>query len=555
MLRSAAITQGIQRSPNRAMLRAVGFGDGDFNKPIIGIANGYSTITPCNLGLNDLTRRAETAALAAGAMPQTFGTITVSDGISMGTEGMKYSLVSREVIADSIETACNAQSMDGLLAIGGCDKNMPGAMLAMARMNIPAIFVYGGTIKPGKLGPCDLTVVSAFEAVGQFSGGRIDEQELSAIERNACPGAGSCGGMFTANTMSSAFEALGLSLPYSSTMAAEDHEKSDSAARSAEVLVEAIAKDIRPRQLITRESLENAISVIMAVGGSTNSVLHFLAIARTAGVELTIDDFEIIRQRVPVICDLKPSGRYVTVDLHNAGGIPQVMKLLLDAGLLHGDCPTIEGKTIRQVLADVPSEPDPNQDVIRPISRPLYAKGHLAILKGNLAIEGAVAKISGVKTPVITGPARVFESEESCLAAILAGEVGAGDVVVVRNEGPVGGPGMREMLSPTAAIIGQGLGESVALITDGRFSGGSYGLVVGHVAPEAAVGGTIGLVQEGDSITVDANQLLLQLNVDEAELERRRAAWTAPTPRYRTGVLGKYARLVSSSSLGATTDL
>ena len=555
MLRSAAITQGIQRSPNRAMLRAVGFGDGDFNKPIIGIANGYSTITPCNVGLNDLTRRAEAAALAAGAMPQTFGTITVSDGISMGTEGMKYSLVSREVIADSIETACNAQSMDGLLAIGGCDKNMPGAMLAMARMNIPAIFVYGGTIKPGKLGPCDLTVVSAFEAVGQFSGGRIDEQELSAIEKNACPGAGSCGGMFTANTMSSAFEALGLSLPYSSTMAAEDHEKSDSAARSAEVLVEAIAKDIRPSQLITRESLENAISVIMAVGGSTNSVLHFLAIARTAGVELTIDDFEIIRQRVPVICDLKPSGRYVTVDLHNAGGIPQVMKLLLDAGLLHGDCPTIEGKTIREVLADVPSEPDPNQDVIRPISRPLYAKGHLAILKGNLAVEGAVAKISGVKTPVITGPARVFESEESCLAAILAGEVRAGDVVVVRNEGPVGGPGMREMLSPTAAIIGQGLGESVALITDGRFSGGSYGLVVGHVAPEAAVGGPIGLVEEGDSITVDANQLLLQLNVDEAELERRRAAWTAPTPRYRTGVLGKYARLVSSSSLGATTDL
>jgi dihydroxy-acid dehydratase len=555
MLRSAAITQGIQRSPNRAMLRAVGFGDGDFNKPIIGLANGYSTITPCNVGLNDLTRRAEAAALAAGAMPQTFGTITVSDGISMGTEGMKYSLVSREVIADSIETACNAQSMDGLLAIGGCDKNMPGAMLAMARMNIPAIFVYGGTIKPGKLGPCDLTVVSAFEAVGQFSGGRIDEQELSAIERNACPGAGSCGGMFTANTMSSAFEALGLSLPYSSTMAAEDHEKSDSAARSAEVLVEAIAKDIRPSQLITRESLENAISVIMAVGGSTNSVLHFLAIARTAGVELTIDDFEIIRQRVPVICDLKPSGRYVTVDLHNAGGIPQVMKLLLDAGLLHGDCPTIEGKTIREVLAEVPSEPDPNQDVIRPISRPLYAKGHLAILKGNLAVEGAVAKISGVKTPVITGPARVFESEESCLAAILAGEVRAGDVVVVRNEGPVGGPGMREMLSPTAAIIGQGLGESVALITDGRFSGGSYGLVVGHVAPEAAVGGPIGLVEEGDSITVDANQLLLQLNVDEAELERRRAAWTAPTPRYRTGVLGKYARLVSSSSLGATTDL
>ena len=554
MLRSAAITQGIQRSPNRAMLRAVGFGDGDFNKPIIGIANGYSTITPCNLGLNDLTRCAEQAAHAAGAMPQTFGTITVSDGISMGTEGMKYSLVSREVIADSIETACNAQSMDGLLAIGGCDKNMPGAMLAMARMNIPAIFVYGGTIKPGKLGPCDLTVVSAFEAVGQFSGGRIAEEELVAIEKNACPGAGSCGGMFTANTMSSAFEAMGLSLPYSSTMAAEDPEKAESAARSAEVLVEAIANNIRPRDLLTREAFENAISVIMAVGGSTNSVLHLLAIARTAGVELSIDDFEQIRQRVPVICDLKPSGRYVTVNLHQAGGIPQVMKLLLDAGLLHGDCRTIEGKTLREVLADVPSQPPADQDVIRPLSNPLYAKGHLAILKGNLAQEGAVAKISGVKTPVITGPARVYESEEAALAAILDGQIQPGDVVVVRYEGPVGGPGMREMLSPTAAIIGQGLGESVALITDGRFSGGSYGLVVGHVAPEAAVGGTIALVEEGDSITVDARQLLLQLNVDEAELERRRAAWVKPEPRYRTGVLGKYARLVSSSSLGAVTD-
>jgi dihydroxy-acid dehydratase len=554
MLRSVAITAGIQRSPNRAMLRAVGFGDGDFEKPIIGIANGYSTITPCNLGLNELTGRAVAAARAAGAMPQTFGTITVSDGISMGTEGMKYSLVSREVIADSIETACNAQSMDGLLAIGGCDKNMPGAMLAMARMNIPAIFVYGGTIKPGKLGPCDLTVVSAFEAVGQFSGGRIDEQELLAIEKNACPGAGSCGGMFTANTMSSAFEAMGLSLPGSSTMAAEDPEKAESAARSAEVLVAAIAADIRPRDLITREAIENAISVVMAVGGSTNSVLHLLAIARTAGVPLVIDDFETIRQRVPVICDLKPSGRFVTVDLHRAGGIPQVMKLLLDAGLLHGEARTIEGKTLHQVLANVPSQPPAGQEVIRPLSNPLYAKGHLAILKGNLAQDGAVAKISGVKTPVITGPARVYESEEAALAAILDGQIRPGDVLVVRNEGPVGGPGMREMLSPTAAIIGQGLGESVALITDGRFSGGSYGLVVGHVAPEAAVGGTIGLVEEGDSITVDARKLLLQLNLDEAELERRRAAWVKPEPRYRTGVLGKYARLVSSSSRGAVTD-
>jgi dihydroxy-acid dehydratase len=554
MLRSAAITQGIQRSPNRAMLRAVGFGDGDFQKPIVGIANGYSTITPCNLGLNELALRAEAAARTAGAMPQMFGTITVSDGISMGTEGMKYSLVSREVIADAIETACNGESMDGVLAVGGCDKNMPGALLAMARMNIPAIFVYGGTIKPGKLGGCDLTVVSSFEAVGQYTAGMIDEEQLTAVEKNACPGAGSCGGMFTANTMSSAIETMGLSLPYSSTMAAEDAEKAESAARSAEVLVEAITANIRPLDLLTREAFENAISVIMAVGGSTNAVLHLLAIARTAGVPLSIDDFEVIRQRVPVSCDLKPSGRYVATDLHRAGGIPQVMKLLLDAGLLHGNCRTIEGRTIRELLADVPSEPSPDQDVIRPLSKPLYAKGHLAILKGNLAEEGAVAKISGVKTPVITGPARVFESEETCLAAILDHRIQPGDVVVVRNEGPVGGPGMREMLSPTSAIVGQGLLDKVALITDGRFSGGSYGLVVGHVAPEAAVGGAIGLIEEGDSITVDAERLLIQLNISDGELARRRAAWIRPEPRYRTGVLGKYARLVSSSSLGAVTD-
>ncbi len=554
MLRSDAITKGIQRSPNRAMLRAVGFGDEDFGKPIIGIANGYSTITPCNIGLNDLARRAEEATRGAGGMPQLFGTITVSDGISMGTEGMKYSLVSREVIADSIETACNAQSMDGVLAIGGCDKNMPGAMLAIARMNIPAIFVYGGTIKPGKLDGHDLTVVSSFEAVGQITASKINEAELLAIEKNACPGAGSCGGMFTANTMSSVIEAMGLSLPGSSTMAAEDPEKADSAARSAEVLVQAVKANIRPSDLLTREAFENAISVIMAVGGSTNAVLHLLAIARTAGVPLTIDDFEIIRQRVPVFCDLKPSGRFVTVDLHRAGGIPQVMKLLLDAGLLHGDCRTIEGRTLREVLASVPSVPPAGQDVIRPLSQPLYAKGHLAILKGNLAQEGAVAKISGVKKPVLTGPARVFESEESCLEAILAGRIQANDVVVIRNEGPVGGPGMREMLAPTSAIVGQGLGESVALITDGRFSGGTYGLVVGHVAPEAAVGGTIALVQDGDSITVDAERLLLQLNVEEEELARRRAVWTPPAPRYRTGVLGKFARLVSSSSQGAVTD-
>ena len=554
MLRSNAITQGIQRSPNRAMLRAVGFDDNDFNKPIIGIANGHSTITPCNMGLMDLANRAEAALKEAGAMPQTFGTITVSDGISMGTEGMKYSLVSREVIADAIETACNAQSMDGVLAIGGCDKNMPGAMLSMARMNIPSIFVYGGTIKPGKLDGCDLTVVSSFEAVGQLTSGKIDEERLIAVEKNAIPGPGSCGGMFTANTMSAAIETMGFSLPFSSTMAAVDDEKAESAAKSAQVLVNAVKNNIRPLDLLTKKAFENAISVIMAVGGSTNSVLHLLAIARTAGVDLTIDDFERIRQTVPVICDLKPSGKYVTVDLHQAGGIPQVMKLLLDAGMLHGECKTIEGKTIKEVLTDIPSKPKENQDVIRAISNPIYKKGHLAILKGNLASEGSVAKISGVKTPVLTGPARVFESEEECLAAILDNKVKAGDVVVVRYEGPVGGPGMREMLSPTSAIVGQGLGEKVALITDGRFSGGSYGLVVGHVAPEAAVGGTIGLVEEGDSITVDANKLLIQLNVEDRELARRRENWKKPKPRYKTGILGKYSRLVSSSSQGATTD-
>ncbi|OUL27365.1 dihydroxy-acid dehydratase [Nostoc sp. RF31YmG] len=554
-LRSKVVTQGVQRSPNRAMLRAVGFKDEDFNKAIVGIANGYSTITPCNMGINQLAQRAEVAVKSAGAMPQLFGTITISDGISMGTEGMKYSLVSREVIADSIETACTGQSMDGVLAIGGCDKNMPGAMLAIARMNIPAIFVYGGTIKPGHYNGRDLTVVSSFEAVGQYSAGKIDENELIEVERHACPGAGSCGGMYTANTMSSAFEAMGMSLPYSSTMAAEDAEKADSTEKSAFVLVEAIRKQLLPRQIITRQSIENAISVIMAVGGSTNAVLHFLAIARAADVELTLDDFEVIRGRVPVLCDLKPSGRYVATDLHKAGGIPQVMKMLLVHGLLHPDCVTISGQTIAEILADVPEEPPANQDVIRPWNNPMYAQGHLAILKGNLATEGAVAKITGVKKPTITGPARVFESEESCLDAILAGKIQAGDVLVIRYEGPKGGPGMREMLAPTSALIGAGLGDSVGLITDGRFSGGTYGMVVGHVAPEAAVGGAIALVEEGDSITIDAHARLLQLNISDEELSRRRVNWQPPAPRYTKGVLAKYAKLVASSSLGAVTDL
>ncbi|ABW28139.1 dihydroxy-acid dehydratase [Acaryochloris marina] len=552
---SQVVTQGVQRAPNRAMLRAVGFGDDDFTKPIVGLANGFSTITPCNMGIDSLATRAEASIRTAGAMPQKFGTITISDGISMGTEGMKYSLVSREVIADSIETACMGQSMDGVLAIGGCDKNMPGAMLAMARMNIPAIFVYGGTIKPGHLNGEDLTVVSAFEAVGQHSAGRISEAELTAVEKHACPGAGSCGGMYTANTMSSAFEAMGMSLMYSSTMAAEDEEKAVSAEQSAAVLVEAIHKQILPRDILTRKAFENAIAVIMAVGGSTNAVLHLLAISRAAGDSLTLDDFETIRAQVPVICDLKPSGRYVATDLHKAGGIPLVMKMLLEHGLLHGDALTITGKTIAEQLADVPSEPSPDQDVIRPWDNPMYKQGHLAILRGNLATEGAVAKITGIKNPQITGPARVFESEEACLEAILAGKIQPNDVIVVRYEGPKGGPGMREMLAPTSAIIGAGLGDSVGLITDGRFSGGTYGMVVGHVAPEAAVGGTIALVQEGDQITIDAHARKLELHVSDQELKERKEKWEQPKPLYNKGVLAKYAKLVSSSSVGAVTDL
>ncbi|HTS86951.1 MAG TPA: dihydroxy-acid dehydratase [Gemmatimonadales bacterium] len=553
--RSRLITQGVQRSPNRAMLRAVGFGDNDFDKPIVGVASGYSTITPCNIGLDGLARRAEAALHLAGAMPQLFGTITVSDGISMGTEGMKFSLVSREVIADSIETVVNAESMDGVIAIGGCDKNMPGALIAMARLNIPSIFVYGGTIKPGHLDGEDLTVVSAFEAVGQYSAGRIDAGRLAAVERHACPGAGSCGGMYTANTMSSAIEALGMSLMGSSTMAAEDAEKADSAARSGTVLVDAIGAGRLPRQIMTRAAFENAIAVVMAIGGSTNAVLHLLAMAHAAEVPLAIDDFETIRARVPVLCDLKPSGRYVITDLHRAGGIPQVMRMLLAHGLLHGECLTITGQTVSQLLEGVPLDPPANQSVIHRWDQPVYPQGHLAIMRGNLAEEGGVAKISGIKTTRLTGPARVFDSEEACLDAILAGRIRPGDVIVIRYEGPRGGPGMREMLSPTSALVGAGLGDSVGLITDGRFSGGTHGMVVGHVAPEAAVGGTIALVEEGDPITIDAEARRLELDLPATEIARRRRSWQPPAPRYRTGVLAKYARSVSSASLGAVTDL
>jgi dihydroxy-acid dehydratase len=552
--RSRLITHGAARSPNRAMLRAVGFGDGDFDKAIVGVANGHSNMNPCNAGIQPLVDRVMDAVTAAGAMPQVFGFPTITDGIGMGTEAMKYSLVSREVIADCIETSVNGQAMDGVLAVGGCDKNMPGCMIGMARINVPGIYVYGGTIKPGKWKGQDLTIVSAFEAVGAFSAGKMAEEDFIGIEKNACPSVGACGGMYTANTMSSAFEALGMSLLGSSQMASPDAEKADSAAASATVLVNAIRKNIRPRDIITRKSIENAVSLIMATGGSTNAVLHFLAIASAAEVEWTIDDFERVRQKVPVICDLKPSGRYVAVDFHRAGGVPQVLKMLLAHGLLHGDCLTITGRTMAEELADVPDEPRADQDVIRPWSNPMYAQGHLAILKGNLSPEGCVAKITGLKQPSITGPARVFDSEPACMEAIMAEKIKAGDVLVIRYEGPKGGPGMQEMLAPTAALIGQGLGESVGLITDGRFSGGTWGMVVGHVAPEAFVGGPIALVQEGDSISIDAHKRLIQLNVPEAELARRRAAWKQPAPRYTRGLFAKYMKLVSTASKGAITD-
>ena len=552
--RSRNITEGVARAPNRSMYYAMGYQTSDFANPMIGIANGHSTITPCNSGLQPLSDAAVAAIKAAGGNPQTFGTPTISDGMSMGTEGMKYSLISREVIADCVETAVQGQWMDGVLVLGGCDKNMPGGMIGIVRANVPAIYVYGGTIKPGNWKGKDLTIVSIFEAVGEFSRGRMSKEDFEGIEKNSVPGTGSCGGMYTANTMSSSFEALGMSLLGSSTMANPDAEKLESAAESGRVLVEAARKNLRPLDIVTRKSIENAVALIMATGGSTNAVLHYLAIAHSAGIDWTIDDFERMRKRVPVICDLKPSGQYVATDLHAAGGIPQVMKLLLDAGLVHGDCMTITGRTLAEELATVPSVPRADQKVIFPIDRALYEQGHLAILKGNLSPEGAVAKITGLKNPVLTGPARVFDDEQSALAAIMGDQIKAGDVLVLRYLGPKGAPGMPEMLAPTSAIIGAGLGESVALITDGRFSGGTWGMVVGHVAPEAAAGGLIGLVKEGDPITVDAYTLLLNLDVDEAEIARRRAAWQPPVPRYTRGVLAKFAKLASSASRGAVTD-
>ncbi len=552
--RSRNVTQGVARSANRAMYYAMGYREQDFDRPMVGVANAHSTITPCNSGLQRLAEAAVAEIGRSDANSQIFGVPTVSDGIGMGTEGMKYSLVSREVIADAIETCVNGQWMDGLIAIGGCDKNMPGSMMAIARCNVPAIFVYGGTVKPGHYKGKDLTIVSAFEAVGEFTAGRISREDFREIEQRCIPGSGSCGGMYTANTMSSSFEALGMSLPYSSTMANPDQEKVDSTVESARVLLAALRRGLKPSHIIMRESIENAVSLVMAVGGSTNAVLHYLAIAHAARVEWTIEDFERIRRRVPVLCDLKPSGRYVATDLHRAGGIPQVMKILLANGLIDGRCMTITGRTMAELLRDVPEQPRADQDVIRPISNPVYRQGHLAILHGNLATEGCVAKITGLKKTAITGPARVFDSEDAAMEAILGDRIRAGDVIVIRYEGPKGGPGMREMLSPTSALIGKGLGDSVGLITDGRFSGGTWGMVVGHVAPEAYVGGLLALVHEGDSITIDADRLLLQLNVAEPEIAKRRTAWSPPKPRYTRGVLAKFARVVSSASRGAITD-
>ncbi len=552
--RSRLITAGVARSPNRAMLRAVGFKDGDFEKPIVGVANGHSTMNPCNAGIQRLVDRVMAAVKEAGAMPQVFGFPTVTDGIGMGTEGMKYSLVSREVIADAIEVAVNGQCMDGVVAVGGCDKNMPGGMMAMARMNVPAIFVYAGTIKPGFWKGEKLTIVSPFEAVGAFTAGKMSQADFDGIEKNACPSVGACGGQYTANTMSSSFEALGMSLLGSSQMASPDGEKAGSAAESGQMLVEAIRKNLRPRDIITRKSIENAVALVMATGGSTNAVLHYLAIASAAGVKWSIDDFERMRRKVPVLCNLKPSGRYVATDFHAAGGVPQVLKILLVNGVLHGDCMTIHGKAIGEMLGGVPAEPRKDQDVIRPWSNPMYKQGHLAILRGNLSPEGCVAKVTGLKQTSITGPARVFNSEPECMRAILAKKIKAGDVVVIRYEGPKGGPGMQEMLAPTSALIGQGLGESVGLLTDGRFSGGTWGMVVGHVAPEAYEGGLIALVKEGDTITIDAKKRLIQLNVPAKELARRKKLWKAPKPRYTTGLLAKYIKLVSTASRGAITD-
>jgi len=551
--RSIVISEGETRAPNRAMLRAVGFTDEDFKKPMVGVASTWSEVTPCNIHIDELARRAKASIKAAGGAPLIFNTITVSDGISMGTEGMRYSLPSREVIADSIETVVQAERLDAVLAIGGCDKNMPGCMIAIARLGLPAVFLYGGTIRPGRWKDQDIDIVSAFEAVGRYNRGDIDREELHAIECRACPGPGSCGGMYTANTMAAAIEAMGMSIPGSSSNPAESPLKLQDAEASGRALMHLLERGIYPKDIMTKEAFENAITIVMALGGSTNAFLHLLAIAHHIGVDLDYDDFERIRQRVPHIGDLKPGGRYVFQDLHEVGGVPAVMKELLDAGLLHGDCLTVTGKTLAENLAEWPRL-KPDQDVVRPLSDPLRPTGPLVVLRGNLAPEGAVAKIAGLKVTRITGPARVFDSEEEATKALLNDEIKPGDVVVIRYEGPKGGPGMREMLSVTAIVVGKGLGESIGLVTDGRFSGGTHGLVVGHVAPEAQVGGPIALIQDGDIITIDSEKGELSVALSDEELARRAAQWQAPPPRYTRGVLAKYAKLVSSAAKGAVTD-
>lgn len=553
-IRSSVITDGPTRSPNRAQLRDVGFTDEDFDKPMIGVASTWSETLPCNIHIDDIALKAKAGAQQAGGAPMIFNTITVSDAIGMGTEGMKYSLVSREVIADSIETVAGASMMDGLVTIGGCDKNMPGCLIALSRIGVPGIFVYGGTILPGVYNGREIDIVSAFEAVGQYNAGEIDEETLYGVECHACPGPGSCGGMYTANTMASAIEAMGMSLPGSSSNPAVSEEKLRDSEEAGRAVIHLLERGIYPKDVMTKEAFENAITVVMALGGSTNAFLHLLAIANTIGVPLDLTDFERIQKKTPHLADLKPSGKYVMKHLHDVGGVPAVMKVLLEEGLLHGDCLTVTGKTITENLAD--AQPlTQGQVVVRPMDNPLRKTGPLVVLRGNLAADGAVAKISGLKKTSITGPAKVYNSEEEATQAVLHDEVQAGDVVVIRYEGPKGGPGMREMLSITAILVGKGLGQSVGLITDGRFSGGTHGLVVGHVAPEAQVGGVIGLLKDGDMITIDSDNRELSVDLSDAELAERLARWEAPAPKYPRGVLGKYARQVSSASLGAITDL
>jgi dihydroxy-acid dehydratase len=552
--RSLTTTEGMGRAPNRAMLRAVGFMDDDFNRPMIAVANLHSDITPCNAHLNRLATKALEGIRAGGGVGQTFGAPTASDGIMMGHQGMRYSLVSREVIADSIEVVAGGMNHDGVLAIGGCDKNMPGCVMAMARLNVPSIFVYGGSILPGtgETGN-DIDIVSIFEAVGQFQAGKLDEKAVHKVECEACPGAGSCGGMYTANTMSSAIEAMGMSLPYDASYPAVSAAKDRETFLAGKYLVKLIEQGVKPRDIITRKSLENAYTIVLALGGSTNAVLHLMAIAREAEVPWTLADFDRLGDKVPDLADLKPAGKHVMFDLHKVGGTPAVMKALLDAGFLHGDCVTVTGQTLAENLKDVPSVYTREQKVIKPMNAPMHATGHIIILKGNLAPEGAVAKVAGVKARKITGPAKVFDGEEACFAALQERQIKPGDIVVVRGEGPVGGPGMREMLSVTAALAGQGLGEQIGLITDGRFSGGTRGMVVGHVCPEAFVGGPLALLKNGDVVTIDAYKKDVSVALSEQELAKRKAEWKQPPPKEKRGVLAKYAKTVRSASEGAVT--